>query len=186
MTDDFINLATLSGNRNVKEQRRNSFFSNTTLDEDYETDAETLQQEGLGEIVQIHSQNSYSLSYACVLVPRFNEHYLMGDIVDYLTEWMLDICISYGWQLKHISIEPAYLHWVMAVNITSYPTKFMKLIRKHTSEKILENFPRFRAKNVSSDFWAPWYYVGTGELPFSHKVIMGFLAQVRKQQGLYK
>jgi len=181
---DYTNPQEQSSKQDVMEQKPNGFFSKIALAENCEVNGKPIPGEDLSGIVQVIPSTSYSLSYACILVPRFNDHYLAGDIVENLNGWMLDICISYGWQLKHINIDSNYLHWVMAVNITSYPTKFMKLVRKHTSEKIFDNFPRLRAKNVSNDFWAPWYYIGTGEQPFAQKVVMEFLGQVRKQQGL--
>ena len=37
------------------------------------------------------------LTYSCLLIPRFSDHYLTGDVTHDLVKWMKDICISYGW-----------------------------------------------------------------------------------------
>ncbi|HAW51126.1 MAG TPA: hypothetical protein DCX54_02185 [Flavobacteriales bacterium] len=126
----------------------------------------------------------YVTSYVCLLAPRFEEHLLIGDLADQLYGWMFDICISFGWKLKLLDVNPKYLHWIMAVSITEFPTHFMKIVRQETSKKIFEGFPRFSQKNMSNEFWAPWYFVGVGEVPYSQDSIQNFIRQIRIEQGL--
>jgi REP element-mobilizing transposase RayT len=141
--------------------------------ENIQSDLDYLQQE-----------DPYVTSYVCLLAPRFEEHLLMGDVSDQLYVWMRDICISFGWQLKFIDIKPKYLHWIMAVGITTYPTQFMKTVCKESSIKIFDDFPKFQRKNVSDEFWAPWYFVGVGQAPYSQDSIQSFIRQIRMEQGL--
>ena len=67
------------------------------------------------------------LCYSCLLIPRFPDHYLAGDITDCLVEWMKQICISYGWRLGAVVVRPGYLHWVLIVPFNSNPAQFMRL-----------------------------------------------------------
>ena len=127
----------------------------------------------------------YVTSYVCLLVPRFEEHLLIGDLADLLPIWLKEICISFGWQLKFIDIKPNYLHWIMTVSITTFPTKFMKIVCRESSRKILDDFPKFKQKNMSDDFWAPWYLVGVGQAPYSQESIQSYIKQIRMEQGLY-
>ena len=126
----------------------------------------------------------YVTSYVCLLVPRFEEHVLSGDLAIQLHPWMKDICISFGWQLKFIDIKPNYLHWIMTVSINTYPIKFMKTICQESSKKIFGEFPKFAVKNVSNEFWAPWNFVGVGETPYPKDSIESFIKQIRMEQGL--
>jgi REP element-mobilizing transposase RayT len=126
----------------------------------------------------------YVVSYVCLLAPRFEEHLLIGDLSDQIYIWMKDICISFGWQLRFIDIKPKYLHWIMSVSITTYPTQFMKIICRESSQKIFDDFPKFTHKNLSNEFWAQWYFVSVGEAPYSQSAIQSFLKQIRMQQGL--
>lgn len=137
-------------------------------------------QADLESLAQI---DPYVTSYVCLLAPRFEEHLLVGDLSNQLHSWMNDICISFGWKLKFININPKYLHWIMAVSITDFPTRFMKTVRRESSKKIFENFPRFSQKNMSNEFWAPWYFVGVGELPYTQDSIQNFIRQIRIEQG---
>lgn len=130
-------------------------------------------------------QFSSDLSFACVLVPRFSDHYLVGDIVDYLRQWMQQVCISYGWRLDAISIRPGYLQWVMQVPLNANPAQFMRVIRRSTSEKIFEDFPRFQQKNISGEFWAPGNFVVPGNQLQTPEQVNEFILQTRRNQGIY-
>ena len=125
----------------------------------------------------------YVTTYVCLLAPRFQEHLLTGDLSDQLYTWMKDICIAFGWNLGFIDIKPEYLHWVMSVSINTSQGQFVKKICKESSQKILENFPRIKRKNMSNEFWAPWYFVNVGQAPYSKDAIKSYLDQIRMQQG---
>ena len=142
--------------------------------EDIQSDLESLRQ-----------TDPYVTSYVCLLAPRVEEHLLTGDVSEQLHIWMKNICVSFGWQLKFIDIKPKYLHWIMAVSLTTYPTHFMKIVCQESSKKIFEDFPRFEQKNMSNEFWAPWYFVGVGKAPYSQDSIQSFIRQIRMEQGLH-
>ncbi len=130
-------------------------------------------------------QISTELAYSCLLIPRFSDHYLTGDITRDLEIWMKEVCISYGWRLDAITIRPGYVQWGMTVPLTANPAQFMKHIRQRTSQKIFEDYPRFSRKNVSLDFWAPGFSVMPGDHPHSAEEVNGFILQIRRQQGIY-
>jgi REP element-mobilizing transposase RayT len=127
---------------------------------------------------------SSDLSFACVLIPRFSDHYLVGDIIDWLARWMKQVCISYGWRLDTMAVRPGYMQWVMHVPMNSNPAHFMRLIRRYTSEQIFEDFPRFKQKNISGEFWAPGNYVVPGNQLQSPEQVNEFILQTRRYQGI--
>ena len=135
--------------------------------------------------MEVTPQISSELAYSCLMIPRFSDHYLTGDITRDLAAWVKEICISYGWRLDAITIRPGYLQWVMTVPMTSNPAQFMKITRQQTSQKIFEDYPRFKRKNVSLDFWAPGFSVVHGNAPQSVESINSFILQIRKQQGIF-
>lgn len=139
---------------------------------------ETFEMESIPQI-------STELAYSCLMIPRFSDHYLTGDITRDLVTWVKEVCISYGWRLDAITIRPGYLQWVMTVPLTTNPARFMKIIRQQTSQKIFEDYPRFKRKNVSLDFWAPGFSVVNGNAPQSMESINSFILQIRRQQGIF-
>jgi REP element-mobilizing transposase RayT len=138
------------------------------------------------ENVQVEpaAQNFSELSYVCLLIPRFGDHYLIGDITEDLVEWMKQVCISYGWRLDAIAVRPGYLQWVMIVPLKTNPAQLIRIIRQHTSQKIFDDFPRFKKQNVSGQFWAPGDFVVAGTQLQTPETINGFILQTRRQQGI--
>ncbi len=129
------------------------------------------------------STNLYEISYACLLIPRFGVHYLIGDLADQLHQWMPQICISFGWRLDFLSVNPEYLQWILYVHPTTPPAHFMRIFRQHTSKLIFENFPRIKRDNLSKDFWAPGYLVIIGARPHPDEMINEYVRLTRQQQG---
>lgn len=127
---------------------------------------------------------SYELSYSCLLIPRFPDHYLTGDITDDLPQWLKSVCISYGWRLGEVMIRPGYIQWVITVPLTTNPAQFMRVIRQLTSQKILEYYPRYKRQNLSLDFWAPGFSVAPGKQFQTDDNIHSFILQTRRNQGI--
>ena len=125
----------------------------------------------------------YITSYVCILIPRIKEHVISVDLSEKLDIWMQDICISFGWHLNFIEVPQSYMHWIITVQMSTPTTTFMNIICNESSKKIFTDFPRFSQQNSSKKFWAPFYFVGVGDIPCSNKVIQSFIEQVRFEQG---
>ncbi len=125
----------------------------------------------------------YDLTYACLLVPRFNTHHLTGDLSEGLSNWMPNISIAFGWRLEYLSIRPDYLQWVVNVPPTTSPGYLMRIMRKQTSEKIFRDFPRKMDENPSGDFWAPGYLIMGGSQPHPSKLVEDYIQRTRQRQG---
>jgi REP element-mobilizing transposase RayT len=174
---------TFAPETNLEEQIKTPVSApQTTIEEHGQSSSQ-----GEGEIggLAFMPQNFYELSYSCLLIPRFSDHYLSGDITEDLPRWIQEVCISYGWRLGAIMIRPGYLQWIITVPLTANPAQFMRLTRQLTSQKILEEYPRFKRKNLSSDFWAPGFSVAPGSHFQSEENISNFILQTRKNQGVY-
>ncbi len=132
----------------------------------------------------VASRTPYDLSYACLLIPRFSAHYLIGDIAEDLRDWMHRICISFSWRLEDISVRPEYMQWVLYVPAATPPSRCIRTIREQTSRKIFEDFPHIRHENLSKDFWAPGYLVLVGPTPHPPEMINEYIRLTRQQQGI--
>ena len=125
----------------------------------------------------------YHLTYACLLLPRFAEHYLTGEVADKLSEWMPIICVAFGWRLEYLAVRPEYLQWVSNVPPATSPGYVMRIMRTQTSEKIFAAFPGLRKDNPSGDFWAPGYLIMGGTQPHPSQLVKDYIKQVRQRQG---
>jgi REP element-mobilizing transposase RayT len=130
------------------------------------------------------SPSVYNLSYDCLLIPRFLQHYLTVEMADHLSDWIQQTCVAYGWRLEYISVRPDYLQWIVNVPPATSPGYVMRMLRKHTSEKIFNEFPRYKKENPSGDFWAPGYLIMGGSQPAPAQLIKDFITQTRQRQGI--
>ena len=143
---------------------------------------ETSLKEGV-LLEPVHSE-SYDLSYTCLLIPRFPSHQLKGDLADFLPQWLQQICISFGWRLEFVTVDPNYFQWSISVLPATPPGRFMQQIRYDTSALIMENFGRIKQENLSNDFWAPGYLVVLGTRPHPKEMVEQYIRLTRRQQGL--
>jgi REP element-mobilizing transposase RayT/DNA-binding NarL/FixJ family response regulator len=135
-------------------------------------------------ITESASPSMAQLNYACLLVPRFTAHYMTGDLADYLSEWMPNICVAFGWRLEFLAVRPDYLQWVVNVTPNTSPGYLMRIMRQQTSEKIFNEFPRLRRDNPSGDFWAPGYLIMGGLQPHPPQLVKDYIRQTRQRQGI--
>jgi REP element-mobilizing transposase RayT len=129
------------------------------------------------------SAGLYHLTYACLLVPRFSSHHLVGDISEALNEWLPNISVAFGWRLEFLAIRPEYLQWVANVQPNTSPGYLMRIMRLQTSEKLFSNFPQYKKENPSGDFWAPGYLIMGGTQPHPPQLVRDYIRQIRTRQG---
>jgi len=135
-------------------------------------------------IAEPASPGMAQLNYACLLVPRFTAHYMTGDLADFMSEWMPNICIAFGWRLEFLAVRPDYLQWVVNVTPNTSPGYLMRIMRQQTSEKIFKEFPRLKRDNPSGDFWAPGYLIMGGLQPHPPQLVKDYIRQTRQRQGI--
>jgi REP element-mobilizing transposase RayT len=127
----------------------------------------------------------YIISYVCVLIPRFDSHFLQGDVVAFLEGWMKDIAVSWGWKLDWTDIQSQYLQWMLSVPVSVPPAQFIRVIRQVTSRKIMADFPHYTRENLSNDFWASGFLISVGRRPHPLTAINEFIRLTRQQQGIF-
>jgi REP element-mobilizing transposase RayT len=139
---------------------------------------------GTRVILEPVSNDPYELSFACLIIPRFATHLLIGDLADELRHLMKRICLSFNWRLEYLSIQPGYLQWVLHVPPNTSPADFMPTIRGETSKVIFEDHPPLKRENLSKDFWAPGYLVIVSTRPHPLEMVNEYIQLTRQQQGI--
>jgi REP element-mobilizing transposase RayT len=135
-------------------------------------------------LLESPSVSLVNLSYACLLIPRFEHHHLVGDAAARLNDWVPQLCVAFGWRLEYISVRPDYLQWIVRVPLNTAAGYVINTIRKHTSDRYFNEFPRFRSENPSGEFWARGFIVQGGSQPHPQNLIRDFIKQTRMRQGL--
>jgi putative transposase len=167
---------------NTHRRRREDYVEPRVSPDNPEQDQDWANPSGV--VFEPVSRPPYDLSYACLLIPRFSSHYLIGDIAEDLHEWMRQICVSFDWRLESILVRPEYMQWVIYVPAATPPSRCIRTVREQTSKLILEDFPHIKRENLSKDFWAPGYGVLLGPTPYPPDMINEFIRLTRQQQGI--
>jgi DNA-binding NarL/FixJ family response regulator/REP element-mobilizing transposase RayT len=126
------------------------------------------------------------LNYTCVLLPRFPQHYLTGELADKLAQWVQQLSLAFGWRLEGISLRPEYLQWTVQVAPSVSPGNLVRIIRQRTSLHIFNVFEHYKQQNPSGDFWATGYLIVSGPQPPSAQLLRDYISQTRKRQGILK
>jgi REP element-mobilizing transposase RayT len=129
-------------------------------------------------------QEYYNLSYTCLLVSKFPNHRLSGDIGEFLPNWVRDTCIAYGWRLEFVQTGAEYLQWALQVPPSESPARFLRIFRHQTSKHIFENFGRIRRENPSDDFWAMGHFIQPGIRYLPAETTTNYVNFIRRQQGI--
>jgi len=130
------------------------------------------------------SPSQYALKYNALLIPRFPNHHLVGDLARKLNQWLRQLCLAYGWRLEGVQIRPEYLLLTVDVLPNTAPGHLVRILRRHTSGFIFSHFPRLAEDNPSGEFWAPGYLITSGSTPPPPSLIRDFIQHIRQRQGI--
>ena len=137
-----------------------------------------------GMVFESSEAGMTQLNFACLLVPRFINHYLTGDLADRLSKWMENICVAFGWRLEFLAVRPEYLQWNVTAEPNTSPGYLMRIMGEQTSEKIFAQFQSLKKENPSGDFWAPGYLIMGGLKPHPSQLVKDYIKQTRRRQGI--
>lgn len=127
-----------------------------------------------------------SLNYTIVMLPRFQDHYLVAEISRSLNRKMPQLCIAFGWRLERLTIRPQYLQCTLSAPATISAHKIIRMMRKETSHLVFALQPEYEAINPSQDFWAEGYILLSGYLAPTDEMLKGYIQQTRVNQGYHQ
>ncbi len=123
-----------------------------------------------------------NLVYTCMLIPRLPNQYLTGDLAARLGEWLPQVCLSFGWRLENLTVNPDHVLWVVRASPSTSPSYLMRIIRQHTSRLVFDAFAALSRENPSGDFWAPGHLIISAAVPPPEALVRDFIKQTRLHQ----
>jgi REP element-mobilizing transposase RayT len=123
----------------------------------------------------------FDVFYSCLLVPRIQSHELDEECASFLRAELPNIFLANGWRLEELVISTTYMQWVVRIPPTLAPASHIKVIRRESSQMILENFARFKNNEFLRDFWSPGYLLGGGRHLIPEAEIAEYIRMNRKQ-----
>lgn len=113
------------------------------------------------------------------LVPRSDQHYLLGELAQSLRDWLPVLSEMYGWELNNLAIRPDYLRWTLLDFPECLTQQVLGVVRRWTSSRIFNDFPAMHAEPKEQDFWAPGYLVDTQQRDFPTQLLIAYVSRNR-------
>jgi hypothetical protein len=129
-------------------------------------------------------EESPSLNYTCLLLPRLPEHRLAGELAAGLEVWLPEMCLAFGWKSCQVVIEEQCLQVTVQVAPMVTPGSLVRVLRELTSQQIFAGFPDMAKQNGSGDFWAPGHLIISGVQSPTGRMVKEFIEKTRRRQGL--
>lgn len=134
-----------------------------------------------GESDVVHTN---ALQYHFVLITRFPEDTIDDSLASMIVRWAREISLSYGWRLNSIDIHGGILQWEATALASIAPGEIAQQMRTNLSQRIMRYFPHYRENNPGGDFWAPGFFVSSGDDKPVEAELKRFVENTRKNQGL--
>jgi REP element-mobilizing transposase RayT len=122
--------------------------------------------------------------FTCILIPRQSEQRLEGDLAKALEQALLQVCISSGWKLRNLKINPQAMQFTIEVATSISTGSLVRMLRQQTTQHIAESFSQYDASQGVSDFWAPGFLIASGAKSPAPQLLEDFIRQTRRRQGL--
>ncbi len=94
------------------------------------------------------------LSLFTVLVPRFPEHQLTGELAERIQAWTTRLCMAWDWTAERVDVRPDRLEVTLTLPPEESPAHAIQELRDGLSERVLRSFPELLPDLPSRRFWA--------------------------------
>lgn len=88
------------------------------------------------------------------LIPRSESIILQRQIAGALNQTMLRLCLAFNWKLDSLTIRPTYMQWTVTVPNTLSPDDMISIVRKETSQEIVNVLSADFSLTDKESFWA--------------------------------
>lgn len=122
------------------------------------------------------------LSLFTVLLPRFPEHELTGELAERLHAWTTRLCMAWDWTAERVDIQPDRLEVTLVLPPEESPAHAIQELRDGLSERVLRSFPELLPDLPSRRFWASSYLLRAGP-PAPPDDVETFIRETRHAQA---
>jgi REP element-mobilizing transposase RayT len=116
-----------------------------------------------------------------LLLPRYSEHELTGELAERLRSWTTRLCLAWDWVAERIEVLPDRLEITLILPPDESPAHAVQELRDGLSERVLRSFPELALDLPSRRFWSSSYLLRAGPAPPSGE-IEAFVRETRLAQ----
>ena len=105
----------------------------------------------------------YNLNYHIVLVTKYRNKVLTGDIERFVKEQVPLICAQYEWETLALEVMPEHVHLFVSAGPLTAPNTIAKTVKSILAVAVFRQFPTLKARRFwGSGLWSDGCYYGMG------------------------
>ena len=158
-----------------------SDMANVLVQSDLDSEAAAVTQSA--ETATQLSFEEFRFVYHCLIVPRDPGQFLTRELAGQSAAVIRETHLTQGWELTSLSVRPQYALWTVRLPFSASPVDLVEKIKEETSDRIKSNLPAPTGEVEELSFWAPGYWILSGQQPPSGRLIQQFL-KTRRQNNL--
>jgi len=124
----------------------------------------------------------YHLPFSALLLPRFPDHRLEGELAEHVRQWVHRLCVAWGWRALRITVLPDRMLLTISLSPEVAPATAVFHIARDLSARILGAHPDLAKDLPSKRFWARRYLLTAGE-HLGQEQVQSFIESTRQEQG---
>jgi putative transposase len=103
----------------------------------------------------------YAIEYHIVWCVKYRHQVLVGEILDYLKQLLIETAIEYGFKVETVEIVSDHVHVLVSATPQHTIPKIVKLLKGVSARKLFLKFPFLKTKLWGGHLWNPSYFVAT-------------------------
>ncbi len=119
------------------------------------------------------------VTFSGLMTPRFETQDMRDNLIELLYRIFPQICVAYGWRLWSLEIYHECIQWIADVPISLSALEHVQIVKKATSEFLIDENAAYMSDNLSGDFWASGFLVTGGKHHYSGTELDSFLRKIR-------
>ena len=105
----------------------------------------------------------YNLNYHIVLVTKYRNKVLTGDIERFVKEQVPLICAQYEWETLALEVMPEHVHLFVSAGPLTAPNTIAKTVKSILAVAVFRQFPTLKARRFwGSGLWSDGCYCRMG------------------------
>lgn len=104
----------------------------------------------------------YNLNYHIVLVTKYRNKVLFGNIEMFVKERVAQLCLDYGYELLEIEAMPDHLHLFVSAPPKVAPMRIAATLKSKLAVDVFRHFPNLKKRRFwGSGLWSRGCYYGS-------------------------
>jgi len=108
------------------------------------------------------SHSVYNLNYHIVLVTKYRNQVLIGDVETFVKERTRAICLEYGWELLELEVMPEHVHLFVSAPPKIAPLQIAATLKSILAVDVFRAFQTLKKRRFwGSGLWSSGTYYGS-------------------------